>query len=80
MLSTVAGGLDGQVHSESLEVNDHSEDQNGGQQVHQIGKILAVESFTQGTNFVLARSQQVEQRNYSTFEFCASTYKNKTFL
>lgn len=40
VLSTITGTLDGQVHTESLEVYDNTKDHNGGHQVHQIGQIL----------------------------------------
>ena len=55
-----------------LKVNDNGEDEHGGEQVHQIGEILAVECFPQCANFVVSRCQQMEQSNDSTFEFSAA--------
>ena len=73
VLSTITGRFDGQVDAESLEVDHNCKDQNSGQQVHQIGQILAVEGLAKSAHFVLAGSQQVEEGNDSTFKFCAST-------
>ena len=60
VLSTVASRFDGQVYAESLEVYNHGKDQNGGHQVHQVGQVLAVESFAKSAHLVLASGQQVE--------------------
>jgi hypothetical protein len=56
----------------SLEVYGNCKDQDCGQQIHQIGQVLAVESFTESSNFVLTSGQKVEQSDDSTFEFCVS--------
>ena len=51
-----------------LEVYDDGEDEDGGQQVHEVGEVLAVEGFAQTSHLVLAGSQQVEQRDHRTFK------------
>jgi len=66
VLSTIASGFDGQIDAETLEIYDNRKDQNGGQKVHQVGQVLAVESFTESANLVLTGSQQVEKGNHST--------------
>ena len=71
ILSPVSGWLDGQVHAESLKVNDNDEDQHGGQQIHQIRQILTVEGFAKSAHFIRSRRQQVEQGNDRTLELRA---------
>lgn len=56
-----------------LEVYDNSKDQNGCKQVHQVRKVLSVESLTKSANFVLTGSQQVEQGNDGTFKFSSTS-------
>ena len=54
----------------NLEVNDHSKNENCGEEVGQVGQVLAVEGFSQGPNLVLTGGQQVEQSNDSSLELC----------
>uniref|UniRef100_A0A182F0P3 Uncharacterized protein n=1 Tax=Anopheles albimanus TaxID=7167 RepID=A0A182F0P3_ANOAL len=68
VLATVAGRFDRQIDTESLEVYDHREHEHRRQQVHQVGQILAVEGFAQGAHLILARGEQVEQRDHGTLE------------
>ena len=72
VLATVASRFDGQIDAESLEVYDDSKDEDCGQQIHQVGQVLAVESLAESSNLVLTSSQKVEQGNNGTFELCAS--------
>ena len=53
--------LDGQVHAKALEVDDHHEHQHRGQQVGDVGQVLAIKRFLQGAHLVAARDEQVEQ-------------------
>lgn len=52
-----------------LEIDDNSKDEDGGNQVHEVWEILAVERLSEGSDLVCAGSQQVEQRNDGTFKF-----------
>ena len=71
--STLAGRLDGDLNTEALEVDDTGEDKEGSQEVHDVGKVLAVESFVQSTLLVGPGQQQVEQRDNSTLKLRATT-------
>ena len=72
ILSAVPGRFDGQIDAESLEVDDNGKDEHRRQQIHQIGQVLAVESFTQRAHLVLSSGQQVEKGNNGAFEFSAA--------
>lgn len=52
-----------------LEIDDNSKDEDGGDQVHEVGEILAVERLSKGSDLVCAGGQQVEQRNDGAFKF-----------
>lgn len=56
-----------------LEVYDYSKDQYRCQEIHEIRKILTIESLAKSPNFVLSRGQEMEQSNHSSFEFCATS-------
>lgn len=71
--TTLARGLDGDLNSETLEVDNSGENQESGQEVHDIGEVLAVESLLQGTLLVGPGQEQVEESNDSTLEFGATT-------
>ena len=79
ILSTVASRLDGQIHAESLEIDDDDEDQHGGQQVHQVGQVLTVEGFAKSTHFVRTRGQKVEQGDDRSLEFGACNGGEKRY-
>lgn len=72
ILAAITGRLDGQVDTEALEVYDYGKDEDGSQQVHQVGQILAVKGFAKSANLVLSGGQQMEQGNNGAFEFSAS--------
>ena len=72
VLTSVPGALDRQVHSESLEVDHHTEDEDGGEQVHQVGQVLSVESFSKSSHLVLSRGQEMEESNHSSLELSSS--------
>ncbi len=59
--TTLAGGLDGDLDAEALKVNDRSENDEGGKEVHDVGEVLAVESLLESTLLVGPGHQQVEQ-------------------
>ena len=64
--------LDDSVESNHLEVDDDGKDEDGGQQVHEVGQVLAVEGLAQGAHLVLARGQQVEQGDDGALELGAA--------
>jgi hypothetical protein len=71
--STLAGGLDGDLDTETLEVDNGGEDDEGSQQVHDIGKVLAVEGLAQSTLLVGPGEKEVEESDDCTLEFRATT-------
>lgn len=73
VLSSVSGALDGQVHSESLEVYHHTENEDGGEQIHQVGQVLSVESLSQSSDLVLSGGQQMEEGNHRSLELGSSS-------
>ena len=66
--STLAGRLDGNLNAEALQVDNGSEDDESRQQVHNVRKVLAVESFLQSTLLVGPGQQKVEQSDDRTLE------------
>ena len=71
--TTLAGGLDGDLNAEALQVDNSGEDQESGQQVHDVGKVLAVESLVQSTLLVGPGQEKVEQGDDGTLELGATT-------
>ena len=51
-----------------LEVDDDQEDGNGGQELHDVGQVLAIEGLLQGARLVRPGDEQVEEGNDSTLE------------
>ena len=51
-----------------LEIDDDGENEDCGQQVHEVGQVLSVECLTQGTHFVLSSGQQMEKGNDGTLK------------
>lgn len=66
--ATLTGGLDGDLNTEALEVDNSGEDEESGQQVHDVGQVLAVECLVQGALLVGPGQEQVEQGNDGTLE------------
>lgn len=48
-----------------LEVYDHSEHKDSGDEVHEVGQVLSVEGLSQGTHLVCAGGQEMEKSNDS---------------
>lgn len=71
--TTLARRLDGDLNTESLEVDNSGENQEGSQEVHDVGEVLAVESLLQSTLLVGPGQEQVEESNDGTFEFGTTT-------
>ncbi len=66
--TTLARRLDWDLNTETLEVDDGSKDNEGGQEVHDVGEILSIKSFLESALLVWPGKEQVEERNDSTFE------------
>lgn len=70
--TTLARRLDGDLNTETLEVDDGSEDEEGGQQVHDVGEVLAVESLLESALLVGPGHQEMEESNNSTLKLRAT--------
>lgn len=66
--TSLAGGFHGDFDAESLQVDHSCEDDQGREEVHDVGQILAVESFPQSTLLVGPGEKQVEEGNDSALE------------
>lgn len=66
--ATLAGGLDGDLDTEALEVDHSGENEESGQQVHDVGEVLAVESLTKSALLVGPGQEKVEEGNDGTLE------------
>ena len=51
-----------------LEVYDHTEDEDSGHEVHEVGQVLPVEGLPQSPDLVLPGGEQMEQSNQSTLK------------
>ena len=72
LLPAVLRVLHRQLHAEALEVDHHEEHDHGRQQVGDVGQAGAVERIAQRADLVLARDQQVEQRDDRALELLAA--------
>ena len=54
-----------------LEVYDYTKDEDSGEEVHEVGQVLAVEGLSQGAHLVCPCGQQVEESNDSPLKLCA---------
>jgi len=71
-LATEAVALDGDLNAEALEVDDGGEDDNGGQEVHDVGQAVAPQCLLEGTGLVVPGEEKVEEGNDSTLELGAA--------
>ena len=55
-----------------LEVDDYTEDEDGGEEIHEVGEVLPVEGLSQGPDLVLAGGEEVEQRDDGPLELGAA--------
>ena len=67
-LSTVSVALNGDLNTESLEVDDEGKYGDGSDEVHHVGKPLAVESLLEGARLVVPGEEEMEQGDESSFE------------
>ncbi len=72
-LSAEPVALDRNFNPESLEVDNSSENDDGCNEVHDIGEAVAPESFPERTALVVPGEKQMEQRDNGTLEFWATT-------
>lgn len=71
--TTLAGRLDGDLNAEALQVDDSGEDEESGQEVHDVGQVLTVESLVQSALLVGPGEEKVEESDDSTLELGATT-------
>lgn len=61
------------LDTEALEVDDSGENDDGGDEVHDIGQATTPESLTKSTALVVPCEEKVEEGNESTLEFWSTT-------
>jgi hypothetical protein len=71
--ASLTGRLDGDFDTETLEVDDRCEDDEGREQIHDIGEVLAVECFLESALLVGPGEEEMEERDDSAFEFGTTT-------
>lgn len=71
--ATVLGALDRNLKTESLEVDDGGKDNGGGQEIHNVGKSVPVESLLESAGLVVPSEKQVEEGNDGSFKLWSST-------
>lgn len=70
--TTLAGRLDWDLDTETLEVDDSGENEEGREQVHDVGEVLAVERLLESALLVVPGKEEVEQGNDGTLELRAT--------
>lgn len=68
-LPTEPVGLDRDLDTEALKVNDSGENDDGGDEVHDVGKTTTPESLTKCPTLVVPSEEEVEEGNESALEF-----------
>ncbi|RUP46919.1 hypothetical protein BC936DRAFT_146374 [Jimgerdemannia flammicorona] len=71
-LATEPVGLDGEFDAEALQVDDDAEDQACGQEVHDVGQVLAVEGLLEGAGLVLAGEEKVDEGDDGALKLIAA--------
>lgn len=71
--ATLAGRLDWDLHTETLEVDDSGEDEEGRDQVHDVGEVLAVERLLESALLVGPGEEEVEESNDRSLELWSTT-------
>lgn len=67
-LATEAVRLDGNFDAEALEVDDHGEHDDGGNEVHDVGETLPPEGLAKSTTLVVPGEDEVEERDDGALE------------
>lgn len=70
--TTLARRLDGDLDTETLEVDDCAEDSNSCEKIHDVGQVLAVEGLTESQLLVGPCDQKVDESNNGTLELRTS--------
>lgn len=65
--------LDWDFKTESLQVNDCGEDDNSGDEVHDVGETVSPEGLTKSTSFIIPREEEMEESDDSTFKLWTAT-------
>jgi len=68
-LSTEPVGLDRDLDAEALKVDNRGENDDGGDEVHEVGETTAPESLTKCATLVIPGEEEMEESNESTLEF-----------
>ena len=76
-MATEPVALHRDLNTEALEVDDNSEDQNGWNEIHDVGKAFSPKGFTQCTSLVLPSEQEMEKSDYGTLKFGATSDVNR---
>lgn len=71
--TTVAGRLDWDFNTETLEIDDGGEDNESSQKVHDVWEVLAVESLLKSTLLVWPGEEEMEQGDNSTLELWSTS-------
>jgi hypothetical protein len=72
-LTTGSVALNWNLDTETLEINDRGKNDNGGEDVGNVGKSISPEGFFQGAALIIPSEKQVEQCNDSALEFGTSS-------
>jgi len=72
-LATETVGLDRKLDAEALQIDDDCENDNGREEIHNVGEIGAVESLLECASLVLSGEEEMNKRNDGAFEFRAAT-------
>ena len=67
-LTTEAVALDGDLDAEALEIDDDKEDEERGEQVHDVGETVTEERLLEGAALVVPSEEEVEEGDEGTFE------------
>mmetsp|Transcript_1225 Transcript_1225/g.1865 ORF Transcript_1225/g.1865 Transcript_1225/m.1865 type:complete len:403 (+) Transcript_1225:421-1629(+) len=67
-LSAVLLVLDGEIDAPSLEVDNDNEDENGGEEVGQVGEVLTVKGLLESTELITAGDHEMEEGNDGSLE------------
>lgn len=71
--TSLSGGFNWDLNSETLQVDNSEEHEYSGQDLEHVRQVLSVESLQEGSLLVLSGAQQVEQGDNCTVEFSALT-------
>jgi hypothetical protein len=69
LLSTVFVGLDRNLDTESLEVDNNGENEHSGHKVHQVWQVLSVKGFLESAELVASAKEEMEEGDDRPFKF-----------